>query len=79
MDVGAIQRHEETDETGSRRGDSRERWVWSVDEAAELLGISRAHAYDLVARDELPHLRLGRRIVVPKVAIDELLRTTERR
>ena len=79
MDVSAIQRHEETDETSSRREDVREQWVWSVGEVASVLGISRAHAYDLVARDELPHLRLGRRIVVPKIAIDELLRSTDRR
>ena len=47
--------------------------VWSVGEAATLLGISRAHAYELVARGEFPHVRLGRRIVVPKHAIDALL------
>ncbi len=47
--------------------------VWSVGEAATVLGISRAHAYDLVARGEFPHVRLGRRIVVPKHAIDALL------
>ena len=38
-----------------------------------MLGISRAHAYELVARGELPHLRLGRRVVVPKRAIEVLL------
>lgn len=47
--------------------------VWSVGEAATLLGISRAHAYELVARDGFPHVRLGRRIVVPKHALDALL------
>ena len=50
-----------------------ERLVWTVEEAARLLGISRAHAYELVARGELPHLRLGRRVVVPKHAIETLL------
>ena len=49
------------------------RLVWTVEEAARLLGISRAHAYELVARDELPHLRLGRRLVVPKHAIEALI------
>ncbi len=52
---------------------TEERPVWTVEEAARLLGISRAHAYDLVARGELPHLRLGRRLVVPKHAIEVLL------
>ncbi len=47
--------------------------MWSVEEAAQLLGVSRAHAYELIARNELPHLRLGRRIVVPKHVIDKLL------
>ena len=52
---------------------TEERLVWTVEEAARLLGISRAHAYDLVALGELPHLRLGRRLVVPKHAIEVLL------
>jgi excisionase family DNA binding protein len=42
------------------------RLVLTVTEAAAALGISRAHAYELVARGELPSLRLGRRIVVPR-------------
>ena len=50
-----------------------DRLVWSVEEAGRLLGISRAHAYELVARGELTHIRLGRRIVIPKRALDELL------
>jgi len=50
-----------------------DRLVWSVEEAGWQLGISRAHAYQLVARGELPHLRLGHRIVVPRRAIEALL------
>jgi excisionase family DNA binding protein len=53
--------------------DHQERRVWSVEEVADLLGISRAHAYELVARNEIPHLRLGRRIVVPKHVLEDLL------
>ncbi len=49
------------------------RLVWTVEECAALLGISRAHAYELVARGELVHLRLGRRIVIPKRTLDELV------
>lgn len=40
--------------------------VMTVEEAAELLGISRGLAYELVRRGELPALRLGRRLVVPR-------------
>lgn len=40
--------------------------VMTVEEAAEVLGISRGLAYELVRRGELPALRLGRRLVVPR-------------
>lgn len=50
-----------------------ERLTLSVDEAAEMLGISRAFAYELIARDELPHIRLGRRVMVPKRALERML------
>jgi len=46
-----------------------ERLVFSVAEAGELLGISRAFAYELVARGEIPSIRLGRRVLVPKAAL----------
>jgi excisionase family DNA binding protein len=43
-----------------------------VEQAAEILGISRAVAY-IYARDgTLPTIRLGKRLLVPKAAIDKL-------
>jgi excisionase family DNA binding protein len=45
----------------------------SVTEAADALGISRAFAYALVARGDLPRLRLGRRVVVPRRALEQLI------
>jgi excisionase family DNA binding protein len=42
-----------------------ERLVYTVAEAGEMLGISRAFAYELVARGELPVIRLGRRAPGP--------------
>jgi excisionase family DNA binding protein len=51
----------------------RPRLTVTVVEAATLLGISRTLAYELVARGELPHLRLSRRILIPRRALDELL------
>ncbi|MGI8758451.1 MAG: helix-turn-helix domain-containing protein [Acidimicrobiales bacterium] len=50
-----------------------DRLTLTVEEAAQLLGISRALGYELVARGELPSIRLGRRIVVPRRALDALL------
>jgi excisionase family DNA binding protein len=50
-----------------------DRLTLTVDEAAQVLGISRALAYELVARGELPSLRLGRRIVIPRRALELVL------
>ena len=50
--------------------------VYTVGETARLLGISRSHAYDLVAAGTLAHIRLGRRIVVPRRTIEALLDTS---
>lgn len=49
------------------------RLVHTVEETAALLGISRTLAYELVARGVLDHVRLGRRIVIPCRAINQLL------
>ena len=54
-------------------GSDRTAMVLTVPEAARLLAISRTHAYELVSRGVLPHVRLGHRIVVPKQAIETLL------
>lgn len=53
--------------------DRSERLVLSVAEAAEMLGISRTLAYELVARHELPALRLGGRIVILRRPLERLL------
>ena len=44
---------------------SQPRVTMSVDETAELLGISRWLAYEQIQRGELPVIRMGRRLRVP--------------
>jgi excisionase family DNA binding protein len=51
----------------------QERETLTVEEAGRVVGISRSAAYQAVARGELPALRIGRRLVVPRVALDRLL------
>jgi excisionase family DNA binding protein len=50
-----------------------DRWTVTVEEAAQMLGVSRSSAYECVRRGELRALRLGRRLVVPRSALEELL------
>jgi excisionase family DNA binding protein len=49
------------------------RLTWTVTEAARLLGISRASAYEAAHRGELPVRVIGRRLLVPRVALLRLL------
>jgi excisionase family DNA binding protein len=45
----------------------------SVKDAAKLLGIGRNSAYEAVRRGEIPAIRIGRRCIVPRVALERLL------
>ena len=45
------------------------RLVYTVEEAATLLRISRTLAYDAAASGELPTVRVGRRLLVQKAAL----------
>ncbi len=50
-----------------------ERLVFTVEEAAALLGISRSFAYEAAARGDISTIHVGRRILVPKAALERLL------
>ena len=54
-------------------GQPVQRLTLTVEQAAEALGISRAFAYEAVARGEIPCIRIGRRVLIPKIALDKLL------
>ena len=43
-----------------------EKLVYSIQEVADLLGISRSYAYELVRKGTIPVLELGRKRVIPK-------------
>ena len=53
------------------------RLTLTVEEAAALLGISRAFAYEAVRRGEIPSIRIGRRVLIPRVALDRLVNSPE--
>lgn len=49
----------------------------SVEDAAKLLGISRGLAYESVRRGEIPAISLGRRLLVPRAQLLELVGATD--
>lgn len=48
----------------------------TVDEAARCLGIGRNSAYEAIARGEIPVVRIGKRLLVPRVGLEKLLAGT---
>ncbi len=50
-----------------------EKVAFSIAETAKRLGIGRNQAYEAARSGELPTIRIGRRLLVPKVALDRLL------
>ena len=63
---------------GGRRGLPRyatidKRLCITVPEAAEMLGISRNFAYQLFREGKLPSIRFGKRILIPRAALEKIL------
>ncbi len=60
-----------------RSSEDTTRQTYSVPGAARVLGISREAAYQAVARNELPSVRIGKRILIPRMALERLLAGTQ--
>jgi excisionase family DNA binding protein len=52
---------------------SQERPVLTPTEVAEILRVSPATVYKAVRRHEIPHVRIGDRILVPRGALNKML------
>ncbi|MGH9169690.1 MAG: helix-turn-helix domain-containing protein [Acidimicrobiales bacterium] len=50
-----------------------QRLTLTVEEAASALGISRSFAYEAIAKGEIPCIRIGKRILVPKIALEKMM------
>ncbi len=46
----------------------------TVPEAAEALGIGRAAAYEAARTGQIPTIKIGKRILVPMAALEQLLK-----
>lgn len=50
-----------------------EKQTLTVPETARVLGIGRNSAYEAVRTGEIPSLKIGRRVLVPRLAVERLL------
>ncbi len=48
-----------------------EKAVYSVPEVAAVLGLSENYTYEAIAQKWIPAVRIGKRILVPKVALEK--------
>jgi excisionase family DNA binding protein len=53
--------------------DSADSLVLTIPTAGKLLGLSRDSAYGAVGRGEIPVLKFGKRLVVPRAALQRLI------
>lgn len=51
-----------------------ERLAYSPSELADSLGCTRQHIQNLIARGGIPSVKLGRRRLIPRAAVDALLK-----
>lgn len=49
----------------------------SVEQAAQYLGVSRTHLYQLMKDGQVVAKRFGRRVIVPRAQLDRLLETDQ--
>jgi len=56
-----------------KANDQADRLVYSVPEAGRLLGLSRNAAYEAAKRGEIPTLRIGRLLLVPKIPFHRMV------
>jgi hypothetical protein len=75
--TGLVGDEERRGEQGERRGVLGPQWdgrdAFTVDETGKILGISRASAFAAASRGDIPTIRIGKRLIVPRRGLEALL------
>lgn len=51
------------------------RLAYTIKEAAEMLGLSKSRLYEMVQFDEIPHMRIGGKVLLPKKEFESWLKS----
>lgn len=54
------------------------RLVLNVDTVAKMLNLSRNSVYAGIKRGEIPHISVGKRLLIPRAALEKMLTQDER-
>jgi excisionase family DNA binding protein len=55
------------------RKEDASRQTYNIEEAGQLLGVGRNQAYEAARTGQIPTIKIGKRILVPKAALDRML------
>jgi excisionase family DNA binding protein len=53
--------------------ENSERLILTAREASQLLGLSRSSVYQGMLTGEIPHVRIGKRKLIPRAALERML------
>jgi len=54
-------------------GGAHTRQTYNIEEVARILGIGRNQTYEAVRTGQIPSIKIGKRLLVPRAALDRLL------
>ena len=60
-----------------RGGEHFDRKTYRIEEVAKLLGVGRNQAYEAARRGDFPTIKIGKRVVAPRAAINRMLGISE--
>ncbi len=67
----AVTRMEEAETEGGRPMDTA--LLYGVSEAAQLLGIGRSNAYNLMTEGKIRYVKIGSRRLIPRIALEQFV------
>jgi Helix-turn-helix domain len=77
MSTGLGDEERRGEQGGERRGVLSSQWdgrdAFTVEEAGKILGISRASAFAAANRGDIPTIRIGKRLIVPRRGLERML------
>lgn len=57
--------------------ENNERLTLTVKEVQKLLGLSRGLVYQAIQSGQIPSIRIGRRVLIPRAALEHILAGTD--
>ena len=74
MNIGALgERKENMERDSTSVIEPPERKTLTVEEVQKILGLGKNQVYQAIRKNQIPAIQIGRRLLVPKAAIDRML------